>query len=268
MDNKNDASTDTAALAKGETVAFDETFFNFAGTVTTTAGDGYEAKPVTAGKVKTYSVVAKTFNITYVYKTNDVAVAAAELTGLVNNNATTFTVEDAVSITGITLEGFETTSIISNGWAAGEKTADVEVTVLFTKKSGGWNPAADDDVPADVPGLPDELKVVSLKQISQWAMGAGKTGDKDVAPADVKVEAFLLNCANTDEAVAEAKANFKFTAFDPTNPPTAEDFAVAGFNGTVSILKCSDAACTTEWKDGDGQAFYKAVLAPTPVQPK
>ena len=253
-------------LKKDETITFDQTLATIDASGITTTEKGYEVTK----EGNTYKVTLKTFNITYVYKTNDVAVAAAELTGLVNNNAKTFTVEDVVTITGITLEGFETTSITPEGWAAGEKTADVEVTVLFTKKSGGWNPGADPTTPAsDVPGLPDELKVVSLKQISTWATGAGKgTGTDPVDPADVTVEAFLLNCENTDAAIAEAKANFKFTAFDPTNPPTAEDFAVAGFNGTVSILKCSDAACTTEWTDGDGQAFYKAVLAPTPVQPK
>lgn len=149
---------------------------------------------------------------------------------------------------------------------AGEYEVDHQGNVYSLKKKGGWNPDADPTVPAtDVPGIPEALKVVSLKQISVWAQGAGAAGGVEVKPEDVIVEAFLLNCANNPSVVAAEKAKFKFTEFDPANPPTAEAFASKGYNGTVQVKSFSDAACTTEASTGD-QLFYRAFLVPTPAQ--
>lgn len=72
-------------------------------------------------------------------------------------------------------------------------------------------------------------------------------------------KAYLLNVADNAEAVADAIAAFKFDAFDPLDPPEADDFASKGYNGTVTIKGAT--AVDGVWGDADATSkFFKAVL--------
>ena len=80
----------------------------------------------------------------------------------------------------------------------------------------------------------------------------------DTTETDVE-QAYLLNCnPNNADELKDAKDNFKFNKFDPLNPPTADDFAEKGYNGTVTV---QGAATLGAWGAPDANSkFYRAVL--------
>lgn len=98
----------------------------------------------------------------------------------------------------------------------------------------------------------------TVSEMNALRFSEGASGD----PLDLASTAYLLNCASAEGAVAEALAAFRFTSFDPANPPTAADFADRGYNGTVKILKATTLADGGDWSEGDSAdfRFYKARL--------
>ena len=87
-------------------------------------------------------------------------------------------------------------------------------------------------------------------------VGALNFADSEETQAE---KAYLLNVADNAEAVADAIAAFKFDAFDPLDPPEADDFASKGYNGTVTIKGAT--AVDGVWGDADATSkFFKAVL--------
>ena len=79
---------------------------------------------------------------------------------------------------------------------------------------------------------------------------------------NLTAEAYLLNTNATAEAVAQAKADFKFTSFDPTITPTADDFASKGYNGNVTI-QGKAALSDADWNNLSGSFtphFFRAIL--------
>ena len=123
-------------------------------------------------------------------------------------------------------------------------------------EEAGWEDAetaGDSATAADVWGaaVPADLAGVSAKKLAAWATA------KEVAfaaAAAIKAEAFLLNCANTDAAVAKAKDEFRFTSITPGEVPEIE----GDFNGTVTVKGSTDLKTWDEAKADD--KFYKAVL--------
>ena len=262
----------TFAFSEAGAIAFDQSLFALP-KLNVTGPTGYTVTPETSGNVTTYTCAAIPVSSVTISGEKEVKVGETiTLTATVlppeapyttvtwkSSNDSLATVTDAGVVTGVAA-GKVTITATAGGV---DGTYEVEV-----KTAGGWDPTADDSkTAADVPGIPEALKVVSLKQISVWAQGAGAAGGDEVKPEDVIVEAFLLNCANNPSVVAAEKAKFKFTEFDPANPPTADAFASKGYNGTVQVKSFSDAACTTEASTGD-QLFYRAFLVPTPAPVK
>ena len=103
------------------------------------------------------------------------------------------------------------------------------------------------------------LAAADAAKLQNWAKNVGKVAFESAG--DIKLDAFLLNCANADAAIATAKAEFKFTAFDPEKLPTASDFDAKGYNGVVTIegrasLDSGDWAAA---KTGDH--FFRAILS-------
>ena len=87
-------------------------------------------------------------------------------------------------------------------------------------------------------------------------VGALNFADEEETQAE---KAYLLNVADNAEAVADAIAAFKFDAFDPLDPPEADDFASKGYNGTVTIKGAT--AVDGVWGNTDATSkFFKAVL--------
>ena len=70
----------------------------------------------------------------------------------------------------------------------------------------------------------------------------------------------FFNCDNTAAAIAAARAEFKFTSFDPDNLPTPDAFAGRGYNGVVRIKGCRDLASDSWGPAEDGDCFFRAVL--------
>lgn len=87
-------------------------------------------------------------------------------------------------------------------------------------------------------------------------VGALNFADSEETQAE---KAYLLNVADNAKAVADAIAAFKFDAFDPLDPPEADDFASKGYNGTVTIKGAT--AVDGVWGNADATSkFFKAVL--------
>lgn len=72
-------------------------------------------------------------------------------------------------------------------------------------------------------------------------------GDDD-EPTSLAAEAYLLNCAATSNAVADARAAFRFNSFTPGVLPTVADFDGRGYNGNVTI---KGAVTFGSWHDVD-----------------
>ena len=91
---------------------------------------------------------------------------------------------------------------------------------------------------------------VTISQVNAMSFSAG-------VPQDTTAEAYLLNCAPTAEAVAAAKAAFKFTSITPgTTPSISGD----GYNGTVTV-EGKAALSDATWGAVDANTrFYRATL--------
>ena len=141
----------------------------------------------------------------------------------------------------------------------------------IVKKEGGEpepDPVNDDPEkidPAQTAGdrygdkVPTTLANVSAKAICTWAQGNGglKAGDA------ILENAFLLNCANTEDAIEEAKKAFKITSITIAADGTVEiGVPDGGFNGTIKKfgkVELTDA----EWlEDLDGKKFFEIKLVP------
>ena len=112
-----------------------------------------------------------------------------------------------------------------------------------------------------------EATTDELRKLAKWAKASGvafggaavnaMAFDADGNPATVFEEAYLLNCAPTAEAVAEAKSEFKFDAIVPGEVP----FIEGEFNGTVKVLGSATLGPDADWTANNKDArFYKAVL--------
>ena len=128
----------------------------------------------------------------------------------------------------------------------------------------------EDTKPADL-GITDgafaESTPAELRKLAKWAkaneVAFGGTAvnamafDEKGNPATVFEEAYLLNCAPTEDEVKKAKAAFKFDAIVPGEIPTIE----GDFNGTKNILGATTLENGGDWeKDKPDAVFFKATL--------
>jgi hypothetical protein len=94
--------------------------------------------------------------------------------------------------------------------------------------------------------------------------------DSEGNPITDAAKAYLLNCANSHEALKAAAEEFKIASFSPNTQPKADDFKINDYNGRVVI---KGAVTLDDWHDVDestGQItvegrvttpkFFKAVL--------
>ena len=81
-------------------------------------------------------------------------------------------------------------------------------------------------------------------------------------------DAFLLNCANTQQAIEEAAAEFKITAITVTGDTvtiTPADGADYG-NGQIAIEGATSLASPISWHEKTtGDHFFRATLVVKPV---
>lgn len=112
----------------------------------------------------------------------------------------------------------------------------------------------------------------TLAKVVAWATASGKGGYGSMSAAVAAIsemdftdatetqaeKSYLLNCANTPEAVAAAVAGFKFESFDPANPPADTYFDAKGYNGDVTI---QGATTLGNWHTAtEGDKFFRATL--------
>lgn len=250
-------------------------------TISATAAEGYTLNKITDASFN-MPAEAKSVSITAVPKTGALTVTWTDKKNITKVVYIVDKVEtELVSGTAVDIEVGKTVTIVAtvSGWnkvtgipeafamTAEGKSVTIEVAAI----------SADTDIgettkPEDVGITGGDFASAApteLKKVVNWAK------DKNVSVADVnamnfttpgiKEEAYLLNCANTEDAVTAAKAEFKITSFtlvDGKLTPTLP----SGYNGTVRE-KGTDSISgnTINWTyvtpENRGQfKFIKAVL--------
>ncbi|MGN0853681.1 MAG: hypothetical protein ACI4Q3_09950 [Kiritimatiellia bacterium] len=124
------------------------------------------------------------------------------------------------------------------------------------------NPKVDTGTAEAMFGITGDLADVDGQKLAAWATA------NDIAFAnasDIQLNAFLLNCANTDEAIKAANEAFKITSisFDDAGKVVVETTSgpegEKTWNGTVEI-RGSQTVDGTYTKDNESARFFKAFL--------
>ena len=182
----------------------------------------------------------------------------------------------SVTLSGIEYApGYEAGNITAKSYQAENITVDANKKDIVTE---GDTPTTGADI--GFTGTPfAEFTGADLQTVVAWA-GAGHvpaatvqkmsfnntTGDPAGtvgSPERIAEEAYLLGCSPAE--VEAKKEAFVFEAFDPQNPPTAEEFAGKGYNGEVVIEGATTLSDETtgkpNWATGhEKPAFYRARL--------
>lgn len=113
----------------------------------------------------------------------------------------------------------------------------------------------------DAYGITGELADAEADKLAIWAKANGVAYAG--AAGAIKVEAYLLNVANTDEAIADGKANFKIPAItvDANGTVTVTD-PEGSYNGKITIKGSVTVNGTYDLEKTDTTArFFKAFLS-------
>lgn len=244
------------------------------------AADGYKNVKVTINgeEATEFTVTDTTESLVIVVsaeKMNEVT-ASVTLTGATATvsvkNGATVREGTEVTVTGeAATEGYEAPITVTiNGVARSTYTVTAEdteliITVVATESAKeDWEHPATDITETTTaaqawPSLAESpLATANAGKLKTWA----ETQKVDFADAaSIKVDAFLLDCANTDEAVKAAKAEFKVTSL--TQDAEGKWVAKVGTvgdgeaykNGYVAIVEV-----TIEGADKANSKFYQATL--------
>lgn len=155
-------------------------------------------------------------------------------------------------------------------------------TATFTVKPASTPPVVNDwpsdpttvkgKTAGEAYGFTDDLADVPADKLAIWAKGNGKV--EFSAAGDIKVEAYLLNCANEDDAITAAKADFKIPSItigaDGTVTVASPDPDGSKYNGVITIKGSetvkgdANGNYTLEKVDGkfpENARFFKAYLS-------
>ena len=109
-------------------------------------------------------------------------------------------------------------------------------------------------------GLEGELADAEADKLAIWAKANGVAYAG--AAVTIKVEAYLLNVANTDEAIAKGKTNFKIPAITVDANGTVTVTPPSGYNGVITIKGSVTVNGTYNLDKADTTArFFKAFLS-------
>lgn len=143
-------------------------------------------------------------------------------------------------------------------------------TATFTVKPADTPPVANwptdpttvkDKTAGEAYGFTGDLAGLPADKLAVWAMGNGSVAFSDAGT--IKVEAYLLNVANTDAAIADGKANFKIPAItiDANGTVTVTD-PEGSYNGKITIKGSVTVNGTYNLEKTDTTArFFKAFLS-------
>ena len=249
---------------------------NAAVVVTWTAQNGYKIKAgatesFTMNSAKTAAtptVVAITYATVTITPVDNCAIAVSNGNAEVVSGAK-FDVEDEVvlSVTRTPAEGYELTA----GYAASENiTATNDVTITAAVQAAGPT-----DWPTDTStvtnqtasaafGFTGALAGVDAAILSNWAKGNGNVAFANAGT--ILTDAFLLNCANTTEAIATAAADFKITSITVDGGTVTIEPANFG-NGKVVIKGAATLGDTFVDPVTTSHRFFKGALA-VPTMPE
>lgn len=144
-------------------------------------------------------------------------------------------------------------------------------TATFTVKPASTPPVVNDwpsdpttvkgKTAGEAYGFTGDLADVPADKLAAWAKGNGSVAFSDSGKIDI--EAYLLNVANTVEAIAEGKANFKIPSItvDANGTVTVTD-PVGSYNGVITIKGSVTVNGTYNLDKADKTArFFKAFLS-------
>ena len=205
----------------------------------------------------------------------NVTIAPAE-NGTVETSVTNNIVEGTeVTITATPATGYEIDTIaVTNGdaevkvennkFAMPAGNVKVYATFKSTAVPEDWEhpvvPIGETTTAAEAwPSLAEgPLANANAGKLKKWA----ETQKVDFSAADeIKVDAFLLNCENTDAAVAEAKAAFKIPAITINGDTVTVTEPTGEFNGTIKIMGSTTVDGAYDHEKTTGDKFFKAVLS-------
>ena len=152
-------------------------------------------------------------------------------------------------------------------------------TATFTVKPAGTPPVVNDwpsdpttvkdKTAGEAYGFTGDLAGVPADKLAVWAMGNGSVAFSNAGT--IKIEAYLLNVANTDAAIAAGKANFKIPAItvdaNGTVTVTSPDPDGSKYNGVITIKGSVTVNGTYDLVKGaddkfpEGARFFKAFLS-------
>ena len=182
--------------------------------------------------------------------TADKAAAAAGETVTLTVTPVTDYVIDTVTTNGAALAAVE--GVYSFVMPA--QAVEVAATFKAAEAPLDWDhPKQAEGTAGDMFGLTGDIAAANGQELAAWAKGNG--GVDFSAASSIKVDAFLLNCANTDDAITAAKAAFKFTAIEPGKVPTVS----GDYNGTLTIKGSTDLETWHTATAADN--FFKAELS-------
>ena len=251
-------------------------------------GTGNDTFTPADGATYTLSASATSVDYTFAFTgehVNGVIYTVGEGMVVVTNKGETVPANSTLTVMGFVLDPWyviASDSAVTNGSEFVISADNMSFAVTAVNTETGTVPAgttlADVGIDGDATGLTD----ADLNDVAKWAYACVGTDAASIAtvnemrfstagePTNLTAEAYLLNTNVNAEAVAQAKAEFAFTSFDPANPPEASDFDAKGYNGTVTI-QGRESLSTGNWIDlpivGIYPKFYRAILTkpvPTP----
>ena len=177
----------------------------------------------------------------------------------------TVTAAEGYNLTGVTINGTTVTADADGNYTYTVADTDEAVAVVVTTEaipSIDWNnPKAESGTATEMFGITGALATADGQKLAAWAQNVGKVSfDK---ASEIKTDAFLLNCANTDDAITAAKKDFVIPAITvgadgkvTVTPPNGD------FNGVVTIKGAT--AVDGDYNlaaDAAGAKFFKAFLS-------
>lgn len=157
-----------------------------------------------------------------------------------------------------------TVTVEMRGKYSGSNTATFTVKPADTPPVANWptDPTTVKDKTAgEAYGFTGDLAGLPADKLAVWAMGNGSVAFSNAGT--IKIEAYLLNVANTDAAIAEGKANFKIPAImvDANGTVTVTD-PKGSYNGVITIKGSVTVNGTYNLDKADTTArFFKAFLS-------
>ena len=247
-------------------------------------GDGDSVESECTGPVSGYWVVApKGGSTTFALTTTGgahatVTTSPANVSALTEATQVTITATaeqdytyDGVDLTGTSWAYNSQTDAISMTTNISENTEIAVPNAVAEQSSDEWPTGQDLDDAAGkaagdlFPGITNALATADAKAVATWA------AENSVAYADkgsILPDAFLLDCANTQQAIDEAAANFKITAITVDGdtvtftPADGDDYG----NGKVVIEGSVTIGTGASWHTKEaGDHFFKATLVVKPV---